>query len=137
MLAADFGSGEALLSIFWFFMFFIWLWLLITVFSDLFRSHDLSGWAKALWVLFVVILPYLGVLLYLIVRGGKMAAHAQAAAEAQNAAAQKYIREAVGGSGGGAGGRSPAEELAHLAELKDKGVIDDAEFQTLKAKVVS
>ena len=69
VVASDFGTGEVFLSLLWFFMFFIWIWLLIVVFSDLFRSHDLSGWAKAAWVIGIIILPYLGVLVYLIARG--------------------------------------------------------------------
>src|SRR6188472_4397586 len=76
VLAAEWGTGEVFLSMIWFFLFFIWIWLLIVVFSDIFRSHDLSGWAKALWVLFVVFLPYLGVFVYLIARGRKMSEHA-------------------------------------------------------------
>src|SRR5262245_19724724 len=87
-LASDFGTGQVFLSMLWFFLFVIWIWLLIVVFSDLFRSHDLSGWSKALWVIGIIILPYLGVLLYLIVRGHKMAEHAQEAASAQDAAAR-------------------------------------------------
>jgi hypothetical protein len=113
----------------WFFLFFIWIWILITVFADIFRSHDLSGWAKALWVIFVIVFPYLGVFVYLIARGNKMSEHAQEAVQAQDAAARQYIKEAAGGS--------PADELARLADLKAKGVIDDAEFQRLKAKAIS
>ena len=75
-LAAEFGTGQVFLSMLWFFLFFIWIWILITVFADLFRSHDLSGWAKAAWVIFVIILPYLGVFVYLIARGHKMHEHA-------------------------------------------------------------
>ena len=93
-LASDFGTGQVFLSMLWFFLFFIWIWLLIVVFSDLFRSHDLSGWSKAFWVIGIIILPYLGVLLYLIVRGHKMAEHAQQAAQAQDAAAKAYIQQA-------------------------------------------
>ncbi len=131
MLASDFGSGQVLWSMLWFFLFFIWIWILITVFADIFRSHDLSGWAKAIWVIFVIVIPYLGVFVYLIARGHKMSEHAMEAAQAQDAAAKDYIRSAAGTS------KSPAEELNHLAELKAKGVIDEAEFQKLKAKVVS
>ena len=115
----------------WFFLFFIWIWILITVFADIFRSHDLSGWAKALWVIFVIVMPYLGVFVYLIARGHKMSEHALEAAKAQNAAARQYIQQAAGTT------KSSAEELAHLADLKSQGVIDEAEFQKLKAKVVS
>jgi hypothetical protein len=131
MVGSDFGSGQVLWSMLWFFLFFIWIWILITVFADIFRSHDLSGWAKALWVIFVIFLPYLGVFVYLIARGHKMSEHAMEAAQAQDAAAKQYIREAAGTGG------SAADELARLADLKAKGVIDDAEFQRLKAKVVS
>ena len=95
-LASEFGTGQVFLSMLWFFLFFIWIWLLIVVFSDLFRSHDLNGWAKAAWVIGIIILPYLGVLLYLIVRGHKMAEHAQQAAAAQDAAAKQYIQQAAG-----------------------------------------
>jgi len=133
MLASDFGSGQVFWSFLWFFLFFIWIWILITVFADIFRSHDLSGWAKALWVIFVIFLPYLGVFVYLIARGHKMSEHAMEAAQAQDAAAKQYIRSAVDSGSGG----SPADELARLADLKARGVIDDAEFDRLKAKVVS
>ena len=131
MLASDFGSGQVLWSMLWFFLFFIWIWILITVFADIFRSHDLSGWAKALWVIFVIFIPYLGVFVYLIARGHKMAQHAQEAAAAQDAAARQYIQQAAGTA------KSPADELHRLADLKDRGVIDEAEFQKLKAKVVT
>lgn len=95
MLASNFGTGQVFLEILYFFLFFIWLWLLIVVFADIFRSPELSGWAKAFWVLFVIILPYLGVLVYLIARGGKMHEHAAQAAAAQDAAMRQYIRDAV------------------------------------------
>jgi hypothetical protein len=131
MLGAEWGSGQVFWSMLWFFLFFIWIWILIMVFADIFRSHDLSGWGKALWVIFVIFLPYLGVFVYLIARGHKMSEHAMEAAQAQDAAAKQYIRDAAGTSG------SAADELARLADLKEKGVIDDAEFQRLKAKVVT
>ena len=131
MLAAEWGSGQVFWSMLWFFLFFIWIWILITVFADIFRSHDLSGWAKFFWVFFVIFLPYLGVFVYLIARGHKMSEHALEAAQAQDAAQRQYIREAAGSGG------SAADELSRLADLKEKGVIDDAEFQRLKAKVVS
>jgi type VI protein secretion system component VasK len=131
MLGEEFGSGQVLWSLLWFVMFFIWIWILITVFADIFRSHDLSGWAKAIWVIFVIVVPYLGVFVYLIARGSKMSEHAREAAKAQDAAQRAYIQQAAGTAA------SPADELHRLADLKDKGVIDDAEFQKLKAKVVS
>jgi hypothetical protein len=129
-MLGEFGSGQVLWSMMWFFIFFIWIWLLITVFADIFRSHDLSGFAKFLWVIFVIFLPYLGVFVYLIARGHKMGEHAMAAAQAQDAAARAYIQSAAGTSA------SPSDELARLADLKAKGVIDDAEYNKLKAKVI-
>jgi hypothetical protein len=130
LLASEFGTGQVFLSMLWFFLFFIWIWILITVFADIFRSHDMGGWAKALWVIFVIILPYLGVFVYLIARGHKMSEHAMEAAQAQDAAARAYIQQAAGTSG------STADELARHASLKEQGVIDDAEFQRLKAKAI-
>jgi hypothetical protein len=131
VIATEWGTGQVFWSLLWFVMFFIWLWLLITVFSDIFRSHDIGGFAKTIWVLFVIIVPYLGVFVYLIARGHKMHEHAVEAAQAQNAAARAYIQEAAGTSG------SPAEELSRLADLKEKGVISDDEFQKLKAKALT
>jgi hypothetical protein len=131
--AAQFGTGQVFLSILWFFLFFIWIWLLIVVFSDIFRSDDLGGWAKALWTIFVVIVPYLGVLVYLIARGGKMHEHAAAAARQQDASARAYIQSVAGSSSSG----GAADELGRLADLRDRGVITDAEFQQAKAKALS
>ncbi len=131
VLADDFGSGQVFVDLLMFFVFVIWIWLLIVVFSDLFRSHDLSGWAKAAWVIGIVILPYLGVLVYLIARGHKMAEHAQQAAAAQNAAATAYIQQAAGGA------PSAADEIQRLADLKAQGVISDQEFERGKAKALA
>jgi hypothetical protein len=130
LLANEFGTGQVFLSMLWFFLFFIWIWLLIVVFSDLFRSHDIGGWAKAFWVIGIIIFPYLGVLVYLIARGHKMAEHAQQAAAAQDAAAKAYIQQAAGTT------PSTADELQRLADLKAQGVISDAEFETAKAKAL-
>jgi len=129
-LASDFGTGQVFLSMLWFFLFFIWIWLLIVVFSDIFRSHDMGGWAKAFWVIGIIILPYLGVFIYLIARGHKMAEHAQQAAAAQDAAAKAYIQQAAGSSG------SAADEIQRLADLKAQGVISDAEFEAGKKKAL-
>lgn len=131
MIAADFGVGQVLWSFLWFFLFVIWIMILFYVFTDIFRSKDLGGVAKTLWVLFVIFLPYLGVFVYLIARGNKMAENTVRAAQEQDAAARAYIRDAAGSGG------SAADELARLADLRDKGVIDDAEFQALKAKVIA
>ena len=131
MLASDFGSGEVLWSLLWFTMFFIWVYLLIIVFGDIFRSHDLSGFAKFLWIFGVILLPYLGVFLYLIVRGHKMSEHAIEDAQAADQAAQAYIRQAAAGAGTGVAG-----ELERLADLRTNGVITDAEFEKRKAQLL-
>jgi len=130
LLAADWGTGEVLWSMIWFFLFFIWIWLLIIVFSDIFRSHDLSGWGKALWLIFVFVLPYLGVFVYLIARGHKMSEHAAQAAKQQDAAMRQYVQ-------GVAPASSTADELTKLADLKASGAITDEEYQQLKAKALT
>src|SRR6476660_564437 len=132
MLANEFGTGQVFLSMLWFFLFFIWIWLLIAVFSDIFRSHDLGGFAKFLWIIFVIFMPYLGVFVYLIARGHKMSEHAAEQAAQMDAAQKAYIRDAVSTSGGA----SAADQLQNLANLKAQGVIDDAEFAKMKAKIV-
>src|SRR5436305_3071662 len=96
---AEWAVGQVFWSMLWFFLFFIWIWLLITVFADIFRSPDLSGWGKAAWSIFVIIAPYLGVFVYLIARGGKMHEHALHMAQQQDAAARDYIRQSVASSG--------------------------------------
>jgi Phospholipase_D-nuclease N-terminal/Short C-terminal domain len=128
-IAESFGTGQVLFDMLWFFMFVIWIYLLFIVFTDIFRSHDMGGGAKALWVIFVIIIPYLGVFVYLIARGSKMHEHAVEAAKAQDAAARQYIQQVSGGA-------SPADEIARLADMRDKGVIDEAEFQAGKAKAL-
>ena len=109
----------------WFFLFIVWVWLLIAVFGDIFRS-DMSGWAKALWTIFVIILPYLGVFVYLIAHGGKMHERSAKQAIAMEQAHQDYIRSV-------AGSQSTADEVAKLADLRDQGLLSDAEFETQKA----
>jgi hypothetical protein len=131
VLANDFGVGQVLWSMIWFALLFIWIWLLVAVFSDIFRSHDLGGGSKALWSIFIIFLPYLGVFVYLIARGGKMHEHAVQQAQAIDAAQKAYIKDAVS-DGGGA-----ASEVARLAQLRDQGVLSDAEFQQAKAKALS
>lgn len=125
-----------LLDLFWtmliFFLFFIWIWLLISIFADIFRSDDMGGWAKALWVVFVVIVPFLGVLIYVIVRGQSMQQRSIAMATKQQQAEQAYIRQTAG-----AGTGSAADQLAKLAELHDSGALTDAEFESQKAKVLA
>jgi len=129
-MLATFGTGQVLWSMLWFFLFFIWIWLLIVVFSDIFRSRDLSGWAKALWTLFIIFVPYLGVFVYLIARGGRMQQHAVQDAQAQDAAFRQYVQTVT------TDGTSAADQIAKLADLRDKGVISEAEFQQAKAKAL-
>jgi hypothetical protein len=130
-MLAEFGSGQVIWSMLWFFLWVIWLWMLIAIFSDIFRSPDLGGWGKALWTIFVIILPFLGIFVYLIARGGKMHERAIQAAQDQNAAFRAAVQDAAGSGGG------TADQLAKLADLKANGVIDDAEFERLKAKALA
>jgi hypothetical protein len=130
VVASDWHVGQVFWSMLWFFLFFIWIWLLITVFADIFRSHDMGGFAKTLWVIFVIVVPFLGVFVYLIARGHKMSEHAQEEAAARDAAAREYIRDVAGTT-------STADELAKLADLKANGTISDAEYQDLKAKTLA
>jgi hypothetical protein len=122
-----------ILDFFWtmliFFLFIVWIWILITVFIDIFRSPDLSGGLKALWFIFVLFLPFLGVLVYLIARGHKMQEHQLQYAQKQQDMMDKYIKDTAGGS--------TADELTKLAELKSKGVLSDAEYESQKAKLLS
>ena len=129
MFAAEFGTGQVFLSMLWFFLFVTWFWLLITVCSDLFRSRDLSGLAKAGWALFVVFLPYLGVFSYLALRGHKIGEHALQDAHRQDEAFRTAVRSAAV--------PTEADQLTQLASLKQQGVIDDAEFQRMKARVAT
>jgi ABC-type multidrug transport system fused ATPase/permease subunit len=132
MIASSYPILDAFLTMLYFFLFIIWIWLLITVFIDIFRSHDMGGGGKALWCIFVIILPFLGVFVYLIARGGKM--HERAAAEAaqQQKAFDSYVRQAAGSEGA-----DTASQLSKLADLKAQGVLSDAEFEAQKAKVLA
>jgi len=112
------------------FVFLIWFWLLVIIFGDIFRSRDMSGGVKALWVLFVIILPFLGILVYLIARGGKMHERAEQAAQQQQQAFDAYVKETAGSG-------NSVDQLAKLADLKQQGVITDAEFEAQKAKLLS
>jgi hypothetical protein len=113
-----------------FFLFIAWIWVLISVIADIFRSRDMGGFAKALWVIFVIIIPWLGVLAYLIARGDSMAQRSIDDAAAAEQARRAYIQEAAGTSA------SPADELAKLASLKESGVISDEEYAKLRAKAI-
>ena len=132
MLADSYPLADVFVTMLEFFLFFAWIWLLIIVFGDIFRSRDLSGWAKGLWVLFVIIVPLFGVLCYLIARGGKMQERQIEAAQAREQAFRQYVQEtAVTTPTNGSAG-----QVAKLADLRDRGVISEAEFQQEKAKVL-
>ena len=135
VFAYEWHVGQVLLSMLWFFMFFIMIWLLIMVFSDIFRDHKMSGWVKAAWIIFVIVLPYLGIFVYLIARGGSMHERALAQQAQQKQQFDSYVKEVATTSGGG--GTNVADELARLADLKAQGVISDEEFATLKAKAMA
>jgi len=128
MVFAEWQVGQVLWSMLWFTMFFLWIWVVITVFADIFRSHDMGGFAKALWTLFVIFLPVAGVLAYLIVRGHKIGEHRLADVQRADAEMQSYIRTAAA---------SPVSDLATLADLHDRGVIDDTEFEAMKQRAVA
>ncbi len=123
-----------LLGAFWtileIFLWVLWIWILIYVFIDIFRSHDLSGWAKALWFLFVLFIPLIGVLVYLIARGGEMHERAVRQAEQQDREFRSYVKDA-------AGSQTTADQLTKLADLRDRGVITAEEFEREKAKVLA
>jgi hypothetical protein len=129
VLAYTYPLLDIFLTMLWIFLFVIWIWILIMVFVDIFRSHDMGGVAKALWVVFIIILPLLGVLIYLIARGGGMHERAAQQAQRQEQQFQQYVRDTAGSS-------STADELSKLADLKSRGVISDAEFDTEKAKIL-
>lgn len=128
--ASDFGSGQVVLSMLWFFLFFIWIWLLISIFADIFRSDDLSGWWKALWTVFVVVLPLIGVLVYLGFRGRQMHERESGirTARREDFEFRNYERPTSGSNG------SRAEEISRLADLRDRGVLSEDEFERAKSK---
>ncbi len=130
MLAYDYP----LLGFFWsmlmLFIWIAWIFLLIRIFADIFRNHESSGISKALWTIFVIIVPFLGTLIYLIANGRQMAERDMRSAQAQQQAMDNYIRSTAGSSTG------TADELAKLAGLRDSGVLTDAEFAAQKAKLI-
>jgi hypothetical protein len=130
---ASSSNSYPLLSVFWtifeIFLWVIWIWILIWIFIDIFRSQDLSGWAKALWFLFVLFIPLVGVLVYLIARGGSMHERAAAAAKQQDDAFRQYVQQTAG--------TDSADQLTKLAALRDRGVITADEFDREKAKILA
>jgi Phospholipase_D-nuclease N-terminal/Short C-terminal domain len=129
-----FAADYPFLDIFWtvliFFLWVIWIWILITVLMDLFRRHDIGGWGKAAWTLLVIVLPFLGVFLYLITQGRQMAERRTAEMESSRASFDSYVRDV-------ASANSPGDQIAKGKELLDKGAIDQAEFEQLKRKALA
>jgi len=136
MTLAASATSYPLLDAFWtileIFLWVIWIWILITVFADIFRSHDLSGWAKALWFIFVLLVPIIGVIVYLIARGGSMHERAVVRAQQQDQAFRHYVQHPSAESP-----PSTADQLEKLASLRDRGVITTDEFDREKAKVLA
>jgi Phospholipase_D-nuclease N-terminal/Short C-terminal domain len=130
MLAYTYPLADLFGTMLGFFVLVIWFWLLIVIFSDIFRSQDMGGGAKMLWVLFVILLPFLGIFVYLIARGGKMHERAAAQAAQQQESFDAAVKQAAGST-------SSADDLAKLADLKTQGVLTDAEFEAQKAKILA
>jgi len=122
--------GQAMWTMFVFFAWILFFWLLFTVFGDLFRRHDISGWGKAAWCIFVIVLPFLGIFVYLIAEGRQMGERSMQQAQQQQAQMDQYVRS-VAGSGGS------AEDIAKAKQLLDSGAITQAEYDTLKAKALA
>jgi hypothetical protein len=127
-LIADYSFGEGLLTVLAVFVFVAWIMVLFTILSDLFRDHEMSGWGKAVWVVFLIFLPFLTALVYLIARGSGMRERAVKEQAEQRKHFDEYIRETAG--------TSKVDELANLAELHDKGKLSDAEYEQMKAKLL-
>lgn len=129
MLAYDYPLLGAFLTMLYFFLFVVWIWIAVLVIVDVFRSHDMSGFAKALWFLFIVLLPYLGIFIYLIARGGKMQEHRLAQAKASQEKFDAMVRSSAGGD--------TATQLEQLVALRDQGVLSADEYAAQKAKLLS
>jgi type VI protein secretion system component VasK len=132
VIASSYPLLDAFWTILWFFVFVAWIWVLITVFIDIFRSRDMGGFAKALWFIFVLFVPLLGVLCYLIARGGKMHERAAEQAQQDQHAFDAYVDDRVKATG-----TSNADELTKLAQLKDSGAITEGEYESEKAKILA
>lgn len=131
MVVAEVGLAEMLWTAIWVFFLVLFVWIFIAVVSDLFRDRSLSGWAKAAWVVGLIVFPLLGPLAYLIVRGRGMTERTVASEQAARAEMDSYIRSTAASTG-----TAPVDDLTRLAELRDNGTIDDREFTTLKSRIV-
>jgi len=130
VLGADYPFLDVLWTMLVFFAWVIWFWLLITVFGDLFRRHDISGFAKAMWMIFVIVLPYLGVFVYLIAESKGMAERNMQQAQAAQSQFDDYVKNVAAESG-------PAGEIERAKQLLDSGAISQTEFDSLKAKALA
>ncbi|WP_327281708.1 MULTISPECIES: SHOCT domain-containing protein [unclassified Streptomyces] len=130
----DYPALNVFWSMFWFFIWIMWLFLLFKIITDIFRDHEMSGWGKAGWLIFVILLPFLGVFVYVIARGKGMTQRDVKAAKQNEAAFQDYIRQTAGTEPAGGSG---ADELAKLADLKARGAITEEEFQQAKTKLLT
>jgi len=135
MLGANYPFLDVLWTMFIFFLWVIWFWLLFTVFVDVFRRHDIHGGKKTLWLIFVIILPFLGVFIYIITQNDGMTQRNLERAQAQRAQFDQYVRDTAGG--GGAGGGGAATEIANAKQLLDQGAITQAEFDAIKQKALA
>jgi hypothetical protein len=135
----DYPLLNLFLTMLWFFLFVAWIWLLVTLLTDVFRSKDLSGWTKALWTIFILVLPLFGALIYLIVRGSGMTERMAADYQRRDEAFREYVREAAAtdGTAGTAASPSTADELAKLARLRDDGVLTPEEFSAQKSRLLT
>ena len=129
MFAADYPFMDVFWTMLIFFFWVIWIWILVTVLIDLFRRHDISGWGKAAWALFVIVLPYLGVFIYLITQGKSMAERRAEEIRASRAAFDDHVRSVAASD--------PSDQIAKAKELLDSGAIDQAEFEQLKRKALA
>jgi hypothetical protein len=132
MLAADYPFLDLMWTMLVFFLWVVWFWLLFTVFADIFRRHDISGWSKAAWIIFTIILPFLGVFVYIISQSKGMTERNLERARAQQAQFDQYVRDAAGGGGGGA-----AAEIDRAKQLLDQGAISQGEFDAIKQKALA
>ena len=128
MLLADFTFGHALLTVLEIFIFVAWIMVLVTILGDVFRDHGLSGWAKAGWVFFLIFVPFVAALIYLVVRGDGMRERSLAQQQEAKSQFDAYVRQAAG---------SDLDELAKLADLRDKGAISPEEYERMKAKLIA
>jgi hypothetical protein len=126
----DFGLWDVIVSTFWFMLLLAWIWLIISILGDIFRDRELSGGGKAMWTVFLIFLPWVGAVIYLIARGSSMNERTVQAAQANEERMRAYVKEA-------AGTKSMADQLTELAELRDNGVITGAEYDQARVKVLS